>query len=221
MNNYDDFSGSILGTKQYWEDYYNHELKNFVEFGDRGETWFGKLPTKQIITWIVDNIPRNDRICDIGCGNGLVLGELSKYQYSNLYGLDYSSKSIEFCENLFKNQKIHFEKVDILEDGYLSKQKFNVILDKGTFDAISLMPDSDANLNRSKYVTFLMRHLQVPDGYFIIFSCNFTRDEIITFIQEHHHLGELRVIQEFESPRFSFGGQSGQQVTGLVFQSKI
>lgn len=59
MNNYDDFSGSILGTKQYWEDYYNHELKNFVEFGDRGETWFGKLPTKQIITWIVDNIPRN------------------------------------------------------------------------------------------------------------------------------------------------------------------
>ena len=49
---------SELGTKAYWEDFYQTELENFVDSGDQGETWFGRRNTNMIIQWIADNVPK-------------------------------------------------------------------------------------------------------------------------------------------------------------------
>lgn len=70
---------------------------------------------------------------------------------------------------------------DFLDDlsfapGKLLKQKYDVILDKGTYDAISLNPDDSLSM-RSKYISNLLEILQ-PNGVFIITSCNWTEEEL-------------------------------------------
>lgn len=40
-------------------------------------------------------IDKNSNICDIGCGNGLLLKKLKSFNYTNLYGVDLSQSCIE------------------------------------------------------------------------------------------------------------------------------
>jgi hypothetical protein len=54
--------------------------------------------------------------------------------------------------------------------------RFEVITDKGTFDAVSLSEDAAAN--RERYIT-AVRSLVKPQGLLVITSCNTTREELI------------------------------------------
>lgn len=65
-------------------------------------------------------------------------------------------------------------------DGSDNVQKFDFILDKGTFDAISLSSQrtSTNQLLRDIYSTKILSLLN-QNGYFLITSCNFTKDELI------------------------------------------
>lgn len=55
--------------------------------------------------------------------------------------------------------------------------EFNVALDKGTYDAISLNPD-EAKTKRQRYKTNVVNMLQ-SNGLLIITSCNWTDQELI------------------------------------------
>lgn len=59
---------------------------------------------------------------------------------------------------------------------------FSLVLDKGTYDAISLNPENSLNKRRNyiKKVYELMK----PNGIFIITSCNWTDDELISHFHE-------------------------------------
>lgn len=162
-----------------------------------------------------------DFICDIGCGNGLILFQLAKRKFLNLFGIDYSEKAIEFClvqqDKSDEASTIEFKIIDILNQSL--DKNFNVLIDKGTYDAICLTPNSDINLTRDKYFQFLTKHLNI-DGYFIIFTCNFTKDEMLNFLCNKNRVNEVyfELIHEFDAPKLSFGGHTGQQVTGLIFR---
>lgn len=54
---------------------------------------------------------------------------------------------------------------------------FDVCVDKGTFDAISLNPEN-TNEVRTRYVQALSGVLK-EGGYFIITSCNWTKAELL------------------------------------------
>lgn len=54
--------------------------------------------------------------------------------------------------------------------------RFDLITDKGTFDAIGLSEDAAAN--RERYIT-AVRSLVKPQGLLVITSCNTTREELI------------------------------------------
>jgi len=54
---------------------------------------------------------------------------------------------------------------------------FDVCIDKGTFDAISLNPE-DREEAKKHYVTSLRTVLQ-PGGFFIITSCNWTKEQLM------------------------------------------
>ena len=60
-----------------------------------------------------------------------------------------------------------------------------VCMDKGTFDAISLLPSGAAE-GRGAYRRNVRRLLQ-PDGLFVITSCNWTKEELVEFF----HTGRL------------------------------
>ncbi|CAJ0745487.1 24811_t:CDS:2 [Entrophospora sp. SA101] len=153
---------SELGKKEYWDLLYKRENKNFQEFGDIGEIWFGQDSVEKMVNWVISNSSKSTSILDIGCGNGHLLLELAKnHQYTNLVGIDYSSDAIELAKNIAKDQDfdhiISYYVYDFIENNddneigksifyqnYLSnkstnqQQKFDIILDKGTFDAITL-----------------------------------------------------------------------------------
>lgn len=54
---------------------------------------------------------------------------------------------------------------------------FDVCIDKGTFDAISLSPE-DREEAKKHYVTSL-RTVMRPGGFFIITSCNWTKEQLL------------------------------------------
>ena len=74
---------------------------------------------------------------------------------------------------------------DILDESNSSVlgtgRKFDLCLDKGTYDAVSLNP-KDAEGCRAKYI-HRVSSLLAPDGLFIICSCNWTKSELMSQFQ--------------------------------------
>lgn len=92
-------------------------------------------------------------------------------------------------------------------------KKYDVLIDKGTYDAISLCPD-DAPSKRQSYVENLCK-LMKPTGVCWMTSCNWTASELI----EHYtSSSRLRVREEVPVKQFTFGGQVGQTVCCVVFE---
>lgn len=230
---------SPLGTKNYWEDFYNNEIDTYSDSNQLDETWFGTKNTHKIIDWVKANVDKNgnsvhsmlpqtislfctDTICDIGCGNGYLVGKLADAGFQRLFAIDYSQSAIDFCKQIHKkfidSKRIEFSVVDILEDNVTnSLPQLDVFIDKGTYDAICLMPDADISSNRSKYLQFIGNKLK-QNGHFVIMSCNFTKDEVLRFMSTASI--KYNCLHEFDTPTLRFGGKIGKQVTGLVFRKQ-
>ncbi|KAK1164408.1 EEF1A lysine methyltransferase 2, partial [Acipenser oxyrinchus oxyrinchus] len=72
----------------------------------------------------------------------------------------------------------------IQEEDFLSPSPelsgFGVCIDKGTFEAISLNPENAA-VNREQYAR-AVRSVLKDDGLFIITSCNWTKDQLLSIL---------------------------------------
>lgn len=159
-------------------------------------------------------MPNNNNFS--GTGNGMMLIELSAEGFVNLTGVDYSENSIELAKKIANDQNynITFKIADLLtEESVQELGKFKIAHDKGTYDAVSLM--EDAKEKRIVYVKNVAS-LMEDDGLFIITSCNFTEDELITSFDGTFIKHELIPTQIF-----SFGGKTGSVVTSIVFKKKI
>ncbi|KAL2727778.1 EEF1A lysine methyltransferase 2 [Vespula maculifrons] len=212
---------SYLGTLDFWEKVYTEELDNFKDHGDVGEIWFGNRASLNIVKWISTKLNldmENDRIIDIGCGNGMMLVELAKKGFKLLTGIDYSQKAIDLANEILKENNVtcsNLQVCDILDtDNHgLLKNYFKVAHDKGTYDAISLHPDQPAD-KRGKYIDNVYNILQ-SNGYLILTSCNWTKDELLV-----HFKNKYDLIHELPVDSFQFGGKHGNIITQLVFKKK-
>uniref|UniRef100_A0A8D0HB72 EEF1A lysine methyltransferase 2 n=1 Tax=Sphenodon punctatus TaxID=8508 RepID=A0A8D0HB72_SPHPU len=212
----EEFGPSALGTKEHWDAAYERELQDFQESGDVGEIWFGEESIVRLIRWMEkQKMPLDCSVLDVGTGNGALLVELAKSGYTNLTGIDYSPFAIRLCETIIGKEGLSNIKLQVEDFLSLSDELsgFQICIDKGTLDAISLNPDGAAE-KRKQYVTSLCKVLK-PEGYFVITSCNWTREELISEFQEGFDL-----LEELPTPKFSFGGKTGNSVTALVFQRK-
>ncbi|XP_066247175.1 EEF1A lysine methyltransferase 2 [Euwallacea similis] len=207
----DELDSSELGTLEYWEERYNNEIKNFNEHGDTGEIWFGEDIVDRLVTWITTNISKSQSIVDIGCGNGHILIELAQMGYKNLTGLDYSEKGINLATAISQRHDfdIKFQVCDILEG---LPETYEVIHDKGTYDAISLSENSIESCE--KYLGSVAKAL--GNGCFVITSCNWTESELEKRFQETFILYET-----IPTPQFRFGGKVGNVVSICVFKKKL
>ena len=87
----------------------------------------------------------------MGCGNCEFLISLSDIEYLNLYGVDYSEVSLKFAGvklNSLNLNHIKLHQADLNNIGELSKlytdeKPFDIIHDKGTFDAFMLLETND------------------------------------------------------------------------------
>ncbi|XP_034944408.1 EEF1A lysine methyltransferase 2 [Chelonus insularis] len=216
-----ELNSSELGTYDYWENIYNDEINNFQEYGDIGEVWFGKKNAENLIKCIEElNIEKTDKIIDLGCGNGWTLVQLLKRGFKNLYGVDYSPKAIKLARAILNDNQIDEGNIklivgDILnvEDSGIENERFTLIHDKGTYDAISLNPDNHQE-QRKKYINNVTRILK-DTGFFVISSCNWTKDEL-----QEHFKNDFKVERSLETPKMSFGGKVGQSVTNMILRKK-
>lgn len=147
----------------------------------------------------------------------MMLVEMHQEEYRNLTGVDYSENAIRLAAEIAKDKDmdIKYEVLDMLSatdiDRLFGSTKFNVIHDKGTYDAISLHPENPQE-KRDKYIANVHK-LAADDGLFILSSCNWTESELCTAF-----MGSFEMYKLIPTPTFRFGGTVGTVYTQVVFK---
>ncbi|XP_015961614.1 uncharacterized protein LOC107485595 [Arachis duranensis] len=259
-----DAVSSMLGFQSYWDAAYAGELTNFREHGHAGEVWFGADVMEVVASWTKDlcvdisqgRIPNHVddvkaeaselgnkvlsswSVLDIGTGNGLLLQELAKQGFSDLTGTDYSEGAISLAQSVANRDG--FSDIKFLVDDVLAtklEQEFQLVMDKGTLDAIGLHPDGP--VKRMMYWDSVAK-LVAPGGVLVITSCNSTKDELIQEVESFNRR-KIAAAQEVEGakddescrdpvfqylshvrtyPTFMFGGSVGSRVATVAFLRK-
>ncbi|CCC67915.1 hypothetical protein NCAS_0A13570 [Naumovozyma castellii] len=216
---------SKLGTKQYWDDFYSLERQNFKENSeDTGECWFNDNDAEQkMIDFLDENIgsyriAADASMLDLGTGNGHLLFELYENDFhGQMLGVDYSEQSVQFANEIAKSksldEKIRFKQADIFQSEW-NPGKFDVVLDKGTLDAIALsgIKFDDGKTVVDIYGKIIERILE-KDSVFLITSCNFTEEELIKIIETD----KLKCWETIKYPVFEFGGVKGSTISSVAF----
>ncbi|KAJ3079820.1 hypothetical protein HK102_003489 [Quaeritorhiza haematococci] len=108
--------------------------------------------------------------------------------------------------------------------------KFDLVLDKGTYDAITLAPALEVARTRvgggagGKSVTSkaiadfyapVVSEMMKSGGLFLITSCNWTEEELVAKFKDY-----FEFHSRVKYPSFTFGGVTGQKITTIAFRKK-
>ncbi|KAK2050477.1 S-adenosylmethionine-dependent methyltransferase [Colletotrichum somersetense] len=104
-------------------------------------------------------------------------------------------------------------------------QGWDVVLDKGTFDAICLSDEKDARGRRicEGYRGRALRLVR-PGGLLLITSCNWTEEELRAWFEgpaNEDDAGRFVAVGKVDYPSFTFGGAKGQTISSLCFQRQV
>lgn len=167
-----------------------------------------------------------------------------------LLGVDYSERSVELArqvgkvrrgqaeeeeEGTVKKGEVEFQAWDVLRGDVNALQTsgtdlqayagWDVVLDKGTFDAVSLSAEQDSQGRRicEGYGERVLQLLRTG-GIFVVTSCNWTEKELRDWfeVKTEGPGGErLRLAGRIEYRSFSFGGVKGQTISTLCFEKVV
>ncbi|OLY83814.1 Protein-lysine N-methyltransferase mettl10 [Smittium mucronatum] len=181
--------------------------------------------------------------------------------YTRLTGTDYSEPAVDLARKIMESKEsdinINFIQSDILSDSaaedifssireldsaskdssFRDVSSFDIVLDKGTFDAISLSPkeqkDQDAldskqtfdktenskvmqvDLDARKKYSRNIRRLMHSKSIFLITSCNWTEAELSELFED-----DFELVGRIKHPSFTFGGVTGSTVSSVAFRIK-
>ena len=95
---------------------------------------------------------------------------------------------------------------------------WEVVHDKGTFDAIALSAEAAADRpgtarRYAEAIAALLDPSDATDAFFIITSCNFTAAELDDLFD-----GVLEGFAEVDYPKVSFGGHTGQTQSTRLYR---
>ncbi|KAI9652125.1 MAG: hypothetical protein M1829_001844 [Trizodia sp. TS-e1964] len=199
---------------------------------DEGQIWFSDSDAEEkILEFLTDstnNISlQNSSFLDLGSGNGHLLIHLRKAGCFEgpMVGVDYSEKSVKLAKRITRLHRIQpaiqFELWDILGgDGiktWAIEGGFDVVLDKGTFDAISMSKELDITGRRvCEGYRERVEQLVKRGGLVLLTSCNWTEFELCTWMEG----GELEYHATIDYPTFVFGGSKGQTISSVCFRRK-
>jgi len=150
-----------------------------------------------------------------------------------MLGVDYSQKSVDFARKIAEDKgfgkddgekQVEFSHWDLITDSSApilsppNEDGWDVVLDKGTFDAISLSEETDVQGRRicEGYKERVVPLIRVG-GVLLITSCNWTEEELDTWFVG----GELERVKNIEYKSFSFGGKKGQTISSVCFRRRV
>ena len=170
---------------------------------------------------------------DLGCGNGAMLFALREEGWTGpALGVDYSPQSVQLAKQISvaaeSEHPVSFMEWDVIAGQYdqllhgQQERGWDVVLDKGTFDAISLSDDKDAQ-GRRLCEGYRERVLPLVNdgGVFLLTSCNWTEQELEAWFVKQDAAGEqgrFVIDGRIAYPSFSFGGVKGQTISTLCFK---
>lgn len=147
--------------------------------------------------------------------------------------------TVELPEAEYACDRIRFEVLDLINDDprkqswwpstaadkSLDSTGFDLVLDKGTFDAISLSAEFIAVNGKNVRLHEAFPRIAIsflrPRGFFLITSCNWTEEEIIKWFTVGEDIaGKLEVFDKISYPVYEFGGHKGQGVASVCFRMR-
>lgn len=134
------------------KDYYKAYENRYKQVYKENMLWSSKLSTPDVINFISDyKVTKQDRILDLGCGEGRDAICLLEKGY-NVLAVDYSLSVIDMCNKLSNNKyKEHFRQFDIIEDEI--EEKFMYIY------SIAVLHMFVLREHRNKFLSFIKTHL--------------------------------------------------------------
>ena len=222
-----------------WQKTYALELQNHTsDPTDIGTVWFSDSAAEEKVLDFLSSEASSlglnsasNTFLDLGCGNGSMLFALREEEWKGpMVGVDYAAECLELARSVAAGKglgsgegEVRFEVWDVLRDavpvaaesGWMPEGGFDVVLDKGTFDAISLSAELDAHGRRvcegyKERVEGLVRR----GGVLLVTSCNWTEEELEKWLTG----GDLDVVGRVQYPSFSFGGRKGQTISTVCFR---
>lgn len=160
MNNTQHITKGIkYDSKEYW----NERYKDTQKYSDTYD-WYLK-PSK--LLKLFNNIEKNKKILVVGCGNSLFSEELYKYGFNNnnIYNLDISEVVIRQQIEKYKDYKMKWFRGDITNLCDLKKNIFDIVIDKGTIDALAY-----GNYKNVKKSLYEILNVLKPNGIFLLIS---------------------------------------------------
>lgn len=147
-----------------------------------------------------------------------------------MLGVDYSQRSVELARRIALDKElgpdssapVSFETWDLINASPITiltkcPTGFDIVLDKGTFDAISL---SDATDSQGRRICEGYKERVIPlvkdGGIFLVTSCNWTEEELKGWFDG----GEFELVGSIAYKSFSFGGKKGQSVSSTCFRRR-
>ncbi|MCJ1478332.1 hypothetical protein MMC13_007010 [Lambiella insularis] len=203
-----------------------------------GTTWFAdSCAEEKIVDFLADQGPalgisrQESSFLDLGTGNGSLLFALRDGGWrGRLVGVDYAPEAIKLARRLERERKegegegeVEFGVWDVVSGGVPGRREewfpeggFDVVLDKGTFDAVSLGEEVDGRRRRvcEGYAGRVEGLVRVR-GVVLVTSCNWTEEELVQWFGSG---GGMEVCGRIEYPTFRFGGRTGQSVSSVCFR---
>ena len=164
-------------------------------------------------------------ILDLGTGNGEMLFALCEDGgfSGRMMGVDYSAQSVELATRVAEEKglqrQVDFRVWDILngrggKEGEQELGAWDVVLDKGTFDAVSLSGIPNVEERYVRQVERLVR----SSGLVLVTSCNWTEDELKRWFEGGE---QLVYYGRIHYPTFKFGGATGQSISSVCFKKEV
>lgn len=159
-----------------YNDYYKAYEKRYKQVYKENMLWSSTLPTPDVINFINDyKINKQDRILDLGCGEGRDAIYLLEKGY-NVLAVDYSLSVIDMCNKLSSNKyKKHFRQFDIIENEI--EEKFNYIY------SIAVLHMFVLREHRNKFLSFIKTHL-TDNGHCLLCILGDGKQDYTTNIKE-------------------------------------
>jgi len=182
-----------------------------------------------MVAWCLDNVhpEQSPAILEIGSGNGLLLTHLVQEGYNPqlLLGIDYSSHAVELAQKVANEHgestsQITYNVCDFIQQDVpkldVHRPTYDLVLDKGTYDAIALAGNYPDGTSPCELYAKRLTAILSPGGHFLITSCNFTEDELVTRFAKAEL--DLETHSTVKHQTYTYAGRSGSIVSTVAFR---